>query len=132
MIKFNPPKRSVSVRDYRHDWTPFLGEDTITSQETVASGGITLDSATIEPSNQAVKFWISGGIPGETGILTHTIETAGGRTETEIFALQVIGADEPVSVAELKMNMKVEVDDDDALIASLNRSARAYVESESG
>lgn len=133
MIKLEPAKRSVAVRDYRHDWGPFLGSDTIATQQSTASGGITLDNVVIEAGNTAVKFWVSGGLAGETGLITHRITTAGGRTETEVFAIHVVGADEPVSVAELKRNMKIEDDNsEDELIASLGRSARAFVEDESG
>jgi uncharacterized phiE125 gp8 family phage protein len=133
MIRLLPTKRATEVRDYRHDWTPFLGLDTIQSQTTTGVG-ITVDSSLIEPpALQKIKFWLSGGVAPEPGIITQTIVTAGGRTETEIFSLGITVSDELVSVSEAKQNMKVENDDsENALIAGLIRSARAYVEDESG
>jgi hypothetical protein len=48
------PKMAAEVRDYTHDWTPFLGTDTISSQTTTVSG-VTLDSAVILSGNRAIK-----------------------------------------------------------------------------
>lgn len=133
MIRLSPAKRTLEVRDYRHDWTPFLDLDTIVSQVNTVSGGIVLDSAIIEAGAKTVKFWISGGTPGQPGQIIHRITTAGGRTEEEVFTIAVTAADEPVSLEEAKQNMKIEDDNsEDLLISSFIRSARAFVESESG
>jgi hypothetical protein len=87
------PKMAAEVRDYTHDWTPFLGTDTISSQTTTVSG-VTLDSAVILSGNRAIKFWLSAGTDGGVGTITNTIISAGGRTETEVFTIR-IDAGEP-------------------------------------
>lgn len=121
------PKRANEVRDYRHDWSPFLGDtDTIASQTTTASG-VTVDSSAIDTGNKGITFWLSGGTDGAPAIVSQTIVTAGGRTETEIFTLS-IGQDEPVTLGQAKRRMGIEHSEDDADIAQSLRAAIATVE----
>jgi uncharacterized phiE125 gp8 family phage protein len=126
------PKRPDEVRDYIHDWSPFLGGDQISTVTTTGTD-VTIADADVLSGNQSVKFWVSGGTSGITGRIVQSIVTVGGREETEIFTLPVRSAEEPVSVAEAKDHLNI-VDDEtkDVLIASYIRSARAFVESESG
>lgn len=127
------PKRVSEIRDYTHDWTPFLGDtDTISSQTTTATGCI-VDSSSVLAGQKQVKFWVSGGVGGVPAKITQTILTSAGRTEAELFLLPIEAAEEPVSVEEAKVHLRI-VDDtsQDALIASYISSARAYVENESG
>lgn len=126
-ILLEPPKRSSEVRRYRHDWTPFLGEDTIVDETTTADG-VTLDSIDIEAGDQSVVFTVSGGDDGTVARIVHSITTAAGDEETEIFVLP-LGEDEPVSLSEAKAQVRMAEDDsEDAFIASLIAPARAYVE----
>lgn len=120
-------KRAAEVRRYRHDWSPFLGADTIASHVTTITGA-TLVSTTIEAGNQSVVFKVSAGVAGVPAQITHTITTAAGDTETEIFVLP-IGYDEPVSLREAKVQTRMTDDDsEDEFLESLIAPARAYVE----
>jgi hypothetical protein len=112
------PKRAAEVRRYRHDWSPFLGVDTISGEVTSATG-VTLVSTTIEAGNQSVVFKVSGGTAGTPATITHTITTAAGDEETEVFTLP-IGYDEPVTLRE--------DDSEDEFLLGLIPSARAFVE----
>lgn len=123
-------KRPDEVRDYLHDWTPFLGADTIATQTNTITGA-TLDSATIQAGNKSVKFWISGGVDGATARLTHTIVTVGGRTETEVFVLPICEA-EQISLAEVKSYLRVLHTDEDAKIAAMIPRARRWIEDHTG
>lgn len=124
------PKAPSEVRNYSFDWTTFLGEDTIASSGVTVTG-VTLVSDTNDATSSTVK--VSGGTAGTIARIVNTITTAGGLTETETFLLPITDAEEPVSLQEAKAQCRI-VDDDseDSLISSYIRSARAYVESESG
>lgn len=125
MIRLLPSKRADEKRRYRHDWSPFLGEDTIASQETT-SDDLTITADDIDDT--AVVFTVDGGTTGTTATITQTITTDAGDEETEVFTLQ-IGADEPVSLTDAKRQCRMENDDsEDAFIESLIPSARAYCE----
>jgi hypothetical protein len=103
------PKLAGEVRRYGHDWTAFLGDDTIASQSNTITGA-TLDSATIDTGSQSVVFTISGGTAGTAARLTHTITTAAGDHETEVFRIP-IGAEEPVTLREAKAQTNMVYDD---------------------
>lgn len=119
-------KRAAETRRYRHDWSPFLGTDTISSHSTSIVGA-TLSTA-VETGNQSVVFTVSAGVAGTPATITHTITTAAGDIETEVFTLP-IGYDEPVSLREAKAQVRmIEDDSEDEFIASLIPSARAFVE----
>lgn len=125
-------KRPAEVRDYHHDWTPYLGaNDVITSVSHIAEG-VTLVSHAIDADGKGLTVWLSGGTEGGTGRLTQTIGTTAGRTETEVFVLPISG-DEPVSLAEARAHTRaVDSPEEDHLLASYIRAARIYVEKESG
>jgi hypothetical protein len=121
------PKLAGEVRRYGHDWSAFLGDDTIASQSNTITGA-TLDSATIDTGNQSVVFTISGGTAGTAARLTHTITTAAGDHETEVFRIP-IGAEEPVTLREAKAQVRMANDDsEDEFLEGLISPARAYVE----
>lgn len=129
MIILEPPKRADEKRRYRHDWSPFLGTDTIASQTTTSSD-VTIVSSAIDAGggSQAIDFVVQGGTDGQTATITQAIVTAAGDHETETFVLPV-GLDEPVSLSEAKAQVRMTNDDsEDTFIASLIPSARAYVE----
>jgi uncharacterized phiE125 gp8 family phage protein len=125
------PKAPSEVRNYAFDWSTFLGTDTITGTPVVTVTGATKVSQSNDTTSVTVK--VSGGTGGTVARIVNTITTAGGLTETETFILPITDADEPVSLAEAKAQLRI-VDDtsEDALISSYISSARAYVESESG
>lgn len=119
------PKLPAEERSYRHDWVKFLGEDTLASQVTTANGA-TIDDSNIDGT--AVEFVVSAGSLGTIAIITQTITTAAGLTESETF-LQPISVDEPVSLAEAKAQTRmVEDDSQDDFLVTLLAPARAYVE----
>ena len=124
-------KRPDEVRNYRHDWEPWLGTDTIQSHTTTATG-ITLVSTTIEAGNRSVIFKVSGGTDGVVGVIDHEIVTANGETETELFTLQVSLSEEPISLAEAKAYLRVRHTDEDSKIRSMISRARLWVEDHTG
>lgn len=125
-IRLEPSKRPEETRRYRHVWTPFLGTDTIVSEDTVGEG-VTV-ATVIEAGEQSVKFTVSGGELNVPGRIIHTITTFAGDVETEEFLIDISG-DEPVSLTDAKAQCRMANDDsEDSFIASLIPSARAYVE----
>lgn len=125
------PKRANEVRDYTHDWSLFLVDDTIATNEVTVTGA-TKDSDSILSGNQAIKVILSGGVDGSVATITNTITTAAGRTETETFVLPIGTNDEPISLSEAKDHLRVSDDSEDNYILSLIPAARRYVENRSG
>lgn len=126
-------KRSDETRRYRHDWTPFLGEDTIVppvppeaAEDMFEAEGVTIDSAGVEDGDRSVKFTVSGGEDGVPGVIKHTITTAAGDTETETFIIAVVD-EELVTVAEAKTYMRILGDSFDAEIALKLPQAQSIV-----
>lgn len=122
-------KRPNEVRDYQHDWSGFLGTDTIDTSDVTVSG-VTLDSDSNDTTS--VTVWLSGGTDGTLATITNTIVTAGGRTETEVFTLNIRAVPEPVSLSTAKTQVKVEHDRHDSLICGYIRAAREWVEDYTG
>lgn len=124
------PKRSDEKRRLRHDWTPYLGEDTIATQ-TTTSTDVTISDVEIEVGDKSIVFTVDGGTDGETATIIQSIVTDTGDEETEIFTLK-IGDDEPVSLAEAKDAIRVRHSDHDSLITSMIPRARLWVEDHTG
>lgn len=129
--RLNPPKRPEEVRNYRHDWTPWLGADTISTHTTTATG-VTLVSTTVEAGNRSVIFKVSAGTAGTVGTIDHRIVTAAGETEAEIFTVSVETIDEPVNLGEAKAYLRVTHSDEDNKIAAMIPRARLWVEDHTG
>jgi uncharacterized phiE125 gp8 family phage protein len=124
-------KRPSEVRRLAHDWSDFLGAADVQSQVTTATGA-TIDSSSIDGTNaKIVRFQVSGGVENVPALITQTIVSTDGDTETETFQLP-IKADEPVSLAEAIAQVRGIAPGEEALLASNIRSARIFVESESG
>lgn len=124
-------KRPSEVRPYTHDWSPFLGSDTIVSQ-VVTPTNITVDAESISADGKSTTLILSGGAEGTVGRIEQTITTAGGQTETEFFSLPIM-VDEPVSLAEARAHARaLDNADDNALLVSYIKTARIYVEKQSG
>jgi uncharacterized phiE125 gp8 family phage protein len=124
------PKMPAEVRTYPHDWTPFLGTDTIASTAEAVSG-VTLDSVDLGGDARSVSFTVSGGTPGIASI-TQTITSVGGKVETETFLLQIETIEEPVSLADAKEYLRVRHNDEDAKIEQMIPRARKWVEDHTG
>lgn len=122
-------KRPDEVRDYRHDWSLFLDGDTILTSVFV-SDDVTVDDE--ENDTTSATVWVSGGVIGTRARIEHTITTAGGRTEIEIFTLLISDSEEPISLAEAKAHLRKTDDSEDALICRNIVSAREWVENYTG
>ena len=72
------PKDPSAVLEYKVDWSPWLGTDTIVSSAWTVPAGITQDSATF--GSAGTTIWLSGGIAGEVYTIANNITTAAGRT----------------------------------------------------
>jgi hypothetical protein len=82
-------KSAGEVKDFSINWTPDLGTDTISS----STFAISLPGPSITQSTNTTTqttVWISGGVPGTFYQVTNTIVTAGGRTLTKTFTLEVL------------------------------------------
>ena len=122
-------KRPDEVRDYRNDWSAFLGVDTIATSA-ITADGVTVDSDTYDDTS--ITVWLSGGTDGALATITNTITTAAGRVETEVFTLRIRATAEPVSLATARAHLRVLDDNEDALIESYIRAAREWVENYTG
>lgn len=122
-------KRPDEARTYRHDWSPWLGVDTISTSD-FDSDDVTIDFDSNDTTS--VTFSISGGTTGTRARITNTITTAAGDEETEVFTLLISDADEPLTTDEAKAHLRVTDDSEDALIYSYIQAARQWVENYTG
>jgi len=71
-----------AVLDYKFDWSGWLAtNETISSQTTTASTGLTVDSSSITDTDKSVTVWLSGGTLGNTYTVRSRITTSASRTD---------------------------------------------------
>lgn len=75
-----------SVLDYQHDWSTWLGTDTISTSTWIVTG-LTVDSDTNTSTDTTV--WLSGGTSGQVVTITNRVVTAGGRTADAELVIRV-------------------------------------------
>ena len=77
------PKDPDDVCDYQFDWSLRLedGETIATSTFTVDAGSVVIDTDANPPaiSGGLTTFWLSGGVDGESCVITNRIVTSEGR-----------------------------------------------------
>ena len=77
-----------AVLDYKNDWSAWLDDDTIAASTwTALSDEITIDSDSFDDTTTTA--WISGGVAGQSYIITNHITTASGREDDRSFKVTV-------------------------------------------
>jgi hypothetical protein len=87
-----PPKAPAAILPYDIDWSAWLS-----SGETIADATVTSDvGITVNPSGKVtstsggvVTFWLGGGTSGATYMVTITITTSSGATDSRTLAVSV-------------------------------------------
>lgn len=120
-----PAKEPAAVADYSVDFASKLEEGETLATEVTTATGVTKDSDTIDGT--AVKVWLSSGTEGVLAKIVVTVTTSGGRTYTELALLPIGGG--PISLARAKAHLRVDWDDEDALIAAYLRASVGAIES---
>jgi len=123
-------KRSDERRTLRHDWTAFLGEDTIASQTTTSSD-VTIAASAVDTGDKSITFMVDGGTDGENATITQSIVTAAGDHETETFILP-IAVEDLITLGEAKDYLRVSHSYEDAKIMQMIPRARRWVEDHTG
>jgi hypothetical protein len=84
-------KDPAAVLDYVFDWSKWLAVgETITTQSTVASTGLTVDKSTISADGTTVTVWLSGGTEKQTYTVTNHIETISLREDDRAMLIQCL------------------------------------------
>jgi uncharacterized phiE125 gp8 family phage protein len=125
-----PAKKPEEVEDFYFDFTnAFEITETIDTKTIAADANdITVDSEAIIDSK--VQVWLSGGTEGTVVKVNCIITTSLDRTYAEVAVLEING--EAVSLADVKMAQKIDVDDEDTILAAFLRAAIGHIESYSG
>ena len=80
-------KHTVAVLDYELDWSTWLTADHIISSSWVVPTGITKGSDVYD--NTTSTIWLAGGIEGGRYLISNTVTTNLGRTETKSFLIVI-------------------------------------------
>lgn len=80
-------KDPEAVKDYTLDWTDWLAGDEITDSTWTVPAGLTKDS--MGNTTKVTSIWLSGGVLGESYILSNKIRTLGNRTESRSIEIRV-------------------------------------------
>jgi hypothetical protein len=95
---YAPAKGAAEVKDYTLDWSQELasdkktwkaGDDTIATAAWTYGSGITGGPESLNADKTAASTWLAGGTAGQKYAVALTITTAGGRTETLSFKIEV-------------------------------------------
>jgi len=86
-VLYAPDKDPNDVLDYNIDWSQFLGDDTISSSSWTVPAGI--DKVTDSKTDTVTTIWLSGGVAGQTYLITNRIITAGARIKDKSFSVYV-------------------------------------------
>ena len=79
-----------AILDYKVDWSEWLDTDeTISTQTTLASTGITVESSGIFDSSTSVVAWLSGGTANSRYRITSRITTSAGRTDDRSYMVSI-------------------------------------------
>lgn len=124
------PKRPDERRRLAHDWSPFLGDDTIASQ-TTTSADLTVVSSAPSGDAKSIDFTIEGGTDGTNATIAQSIVTAAGDEETETFILP-IAIEEPITLGQAKDYLNLRTSDFDGKLQPMLPRARRWVEDHTG
>lgn len=80
-------KDPSAMLDYGVDWTPFLGDDTISTSTWTVPTGIT--SSNESQTSTTTTIWLSGGTAGAVYALINRITTAAGRTDERTLRVKI-------------------------------------------
>ena len=80
-----------AVLDYKFDWTSWLASgETISSQTTTPSSGLTVDSSSITDTGKSVTVWLSGGTLGNTYTVVNRVTTSSSRVDDRTMRIKVV------------------------------------------
>jgi hypothetical protein len=122
------PKRPDETRRLAHDWSPYLGADTIVSQS-VTSSDVTISG--VNRVGNVVQFTATGGTDSGNATILMSVTTSSGEIEKETFVLP-IAVDEVLSLAEVKEYLGVFTTDRDRSMMQMIPRARLWVEDHTG
>lgn len=128
MIRLEP-KRPDEKRRLSHDWTPFLGDDTISGTPTVTSADVTISGISVD--GNAVVYTVDGGTDGTNATIEMALVTGAGDHEIETFILP-IQIEELLTLGEVKEYLRVFDGDRDRSIMQMITRARLWVEDHTG
>lgn len=121
-----PAKAPTEVEDFEFDFSDLLETGESLTSKAFLLDGVTKDSDAFVNGNTAVQVWLSAGTAGSVAKVTCTVTTSNGRTYTEVGVLPINGT--VVSLATAKAAQKIEVADEDLLLAGFLRAAIGAVE----
>lgn len=107
-----------AVLDYQHDWSDWLGSDTIDSASWIVDSGLTEDSST--NTSTATTIWLSGGTAAEKVLTRYKvvsrIVTVAGRTNDRTIYIVIAPTVSYITLEQLKNYVGVEDATDDVLL----------------